>query len=197
MTATREVERKLRLSETYLAESQHLSHTSSFAWDQRRKEFVYVSNEFLHLFGFEQGKESHLLRAYQDRILPDDLPRVIDATRRAVIDKADFDINYRIGTPDGTIKHVQTVAHPVLNSEGEVIQLVGTNVDITRQYEAKERLLSAFDEIKRSQDHLRLVIDTIPTLVWRATPDGIQFASRKNRAADGVRITSSSRPRSW
>jgi hypothetical protein len=28
----------------------------------------------------------------------------------------------------------------------------------------------AFDEIKRSEDHLRLVIDTIPTLVWRAGP---------------------------
>jgi PAS domain S-box-containing protein len=173
VTATREVERKLRLSETYLAESQHLSHTSSFAWDQRRKEFVYVSDELLHLFGFEQGKESHLLRAYQDRILPDDLPSVIDATRRAVIDKADFDINYRIRIPDGTIKHVQTVAHPVLNSEGEVIQLVGTNVDITKQYEAKESLLSAFDEIKRSQDHLRLVTDTIPILVWRARADGV------------------------
>lgn len=173
VTATREVERKLKLSETYLAESQHLSHTSSFAWDQRRKEFVYVSDELLHLFGFEQGKDSHLLRAYQDRILPDDLPSVIDATRRAVIDKADFDINYRIRIPDGTIKHVQTVAHPVLNSEGEVIQLVGTNVDITKQYEAKERLLSAFDEIKRSQDHLRLVTDTIPILVWRARADGV------------------------
>jgi PAS domain S-box-containing protein len=173
VTATREVERKLRLSETYLAESQHLSHTSSFAWDRRRKEFVYVSDELLHLFGFEQGKDSHLLQAYQDRILPDDLPSVIDATRRAVIDKTDFDINYRIRIPDGTIKHVQTVAHPVLNSEGEVIQLVGTNVDITKQYEAKERLLSAFDEIKRSQDHLRLVTDTIPILVWRARADGV------------------------
>ena len=31
----------------------------------------------------------------------------------------------------------------------------------------------AFDEVNRSQDHLRLVIDTIPTLVWRAGPDGV------------------------
>ena len=31
----------------------------------------------------------------------------------------------------------------------------------------------AFDEIKKSEDRLRLVIDTIPTLVWRAGPEGI------------------------
>jgi PAS domain S-box-containing protein len=31
----------------------------------------------------------------------------------------------------------------------------------------------ASDEVARSQDHLRLVIDTIPILVWRADPDGV------------------------
>jgi PAS domain S-box-containing protein len=46
-------------------------------------------------------------------------------------------------------------------------------VDVTEQYEAKKELQRAFDEIKRSEDHLRLVIDTIPILVWRAGPEGI------------------------
>jgi PAS domain S-box-containing protein len=54
-----------------------------------------------------------------------------------------------------------------------VVQLVGTNVDVTEQYEAKEKLQRAFDEIKRSQDHLRLAIDTIPTLVWRSNAEGV------------------------
>jgi PAS domain S-box-containing protein len=180
VTATRETERKLRLSEAYLAESQHLSRTSSWAWDERRKEFAYVSDELLHLFGFEQGEDSHVLRNYHDRILPEDLPEVIDATRRAVADKTDFNVTYRIRLPNGTTKYVQTVGHPVLDGEGEVIQLVGANVDITTQYEAKEELQKAFDEIKKSQDHLQLVIDTIPTLVWRAAPDGVpDFLNRQ------------------
>jgi PAS domain S-box-containing protein len=50
--------------------------------------------------------------------------------------------------------------------------LVGTHVDVTEQYEAKEKLQKAFDEIKKSEDRLRLVIDTIPTLVWRSGPEG-------------------------
>jgi PAS domain S-box-containing protein len=45
-------------------------------------------------------------------------------------------------------------------------------VDVTEQYAAKEALQKAFDEIKKSEDRLRLVIDTIPTLVWRAGPEG-------------------------
>ena len=172
VTAAKETERKLRLSETYLAETQHLSHTSSWAWDERRKEFVYLSDELYRLFGVERGKESDLLQTYHDLIVPEDKPGVVEATRRAIRGKTDFDINFRIRLPDGTTKHAHSVGHPVLNSEGDLIQLVGTNVDVTEQYEAKEKLQKAFDEIKRSQDHLRLVIDTIPTLVWRSDPDG-------------------------
>ena len=173
VTATKETERKLRRSEAYLAETQHLSHTSSWAWDERLKKYVYLSDELYHLFGVEQGRESELVKTYHNRILPEDKLRVIDAARRAIRDKTDIEIDFRIKLPDGTTKHVHSVGHPVLNSEGNLIQLVGTNVDVTEQYEAKEKLQKAFDEIKRSQDHLRLVIDTIPTLVWRAKPDGV------------------------
>jgi PAS domain S-box-containing protein len=173
VTAAKETERKLRLSEAYLAESQHLSHTSSWAWDERQKEFVYTSDEIVHLFGFEGTEDSRILRAYRDRILDDDLPSVKEATRRAFVNKTDLNVTYRIRLPDGSVKHIRTVGHPVLDNEGTVIQLVGTNVDITEQYEAKEKLLRAFDEIKRSQDHLQLVTDTIPILVWRARADGV------------------------
>jgi PAS domain S-box-containing protein len=172
VTAARITERKLRLSEAYLAETQHLSHTSSWAWDEIRREFVYLSNELYQLFGVEAGKESDLLQTYHDRIVPEDQPGVIDTTQQAIRDKTDFEINFRIGLPDGTRKHVRSVGHPVLNNEGDLIQLVGTNVDVTEQYEANEKLQKAFDEIKRSQDHLQLVIDAIPILVWRTGQDG-------------------------
>ena len=45
--------------------------------------------------------------------------------------------------------------------------------DVTEQHLAKEALEKSLDEIKKSEDLLRRVIDTIPTLVWRAGPDGV------------------------
>src|SRR4030081_3838507 len=77
MTAAKEAERKLRRSEAYLAETQHLSHTSSWAWDVRRREFVYRSAEIYNLFGFDQGKGDVPLQAFRDRIFPEDRPRNI------------------------------------------------------------------------------------------------------------------------
>jgi PAS domain S-box-containing protein len=172
VTVAREAERKLRRSEAYLAETQHLSHTSSWAWDVRRREFVYRSAEIYHLFGFDPAKGAMPLQAFRDRILPEDRLHNIEATSRAIREKADFEVDFRVALPDGSIKRIHSVGHPVVNGDGEVIELIGTHLDVTEQYAAKEALQKAFDEIKKSEDRLRLVIDTIPTLVWRAGPEG-------------------------
>jgi PAS domain S-box-containing protein len=173
VTVAREVERKLRRSEAYLAETQHLSHTCSWAWDVGRREIVYRSAEVYHIFGFDPEKGDVPWQVFQDRIFPEDRLRNVEASSRAIREKADFEVDFRIAVPDGSIKRVHSVGHPVVNNEGVVIELIGTHVDVTEQYEAKEKLQKAFDEIKKSEDRLRLVIDTIPTLVWRTGPEGI------------------------
>ena len=173
VTVAREAERKLRRGEAYLAETQHLSHTSSWAWDVRRREFVYRSAEVYRLFGLDPEKDAGRQRPFRERIAPEDRARVVEVAQRAIREKADFEVDYRIVLPDGSIKRVHSVGHPVVNSAGDVIELVGTHVDVTEQYEAKEKLQRAFDDLKKSEDRLRLVIDTIPTLVWRAGPEGI------------------------
>jgi PAS domain S-box-containing protein len=166
------IEAALRRSEAYLAEAQHLSHTSSWAWDVRRRDFVYRSAEVYHLFGFDPEKGAVPLQAFRDRILPEDRLRNLEAASQAVREKADFEADFRIALPDGSIKRIHSVGHPVVGSDGDVLELIGTHVDVTEQYAAKETLEKAFDEIKKSEDRLRLVIDTIPALVWRTRPDG-------------------------
>jgi PAS domain S-box-containing protein len=173
VTVAMEAERKLRRSEAYLAETQHLSHTSSWAWDVPHQVFVYRSAEVYHLFGVDAEKNTGRQRSFYDRIVPDDRARVVEVAQRAVREKADFEVDYRIVLPGGSTKRVHSVGHPVVNNAGDVIELVGTHVDITEQFEAKEKLQRAFDDLKKSEDRLRLVIDTIPTLVWRAGPEGI------------------------
>jgi PAS domain S-box-containing protein len=159
-------------SELYLAETQHLSHASSWAWDVRRQEWAYRSAEVYRLFGFDPGKDAPPHEAFQDRIFSEDRRRIAEAVPRAIRDKADFEIDFRIALPDGSTKRVHSVGHPVIGVDGGVIEVIGTHVDVTEQHAAKERLQTAFDEIKKSEDRLRLVVDTIPTLVWRSGPEG-------------------------
>ena len=40
--------------------------------------------------------------------------------------------------PDGSVRHIHTIRHPVVNSAGEVVKLVGTSIDITERKRAEE-----------------------------------------------------------
>jgi PAS domain S-box-containing protein len=139
----------------------------------RRQEWAYRSPGIYGLFGFDPQQGEVPLQAFRDRIHPDDRRPNVEAAAQAIRDKADFDVNFRIVLPDGSIKHIHSVGHTVVGSDGDVVELVGTHVDVTEQHAASAALQKAFDEIKRSEDRLRLVIDTIPTLVWRAGADGV------------------------
>jgi PAS domain S-box-containing protein len=173
VTAIRDTERRLRRSEAYLAEAQRLSHTSSWAWDVRRREFVYRSPETYRLFGVDPDEDTGSPHPFYDRILPEDREWISEMVRRAVREKTDLEVDFRIVLPDKSIRYVHSVGHPFLGGDGEVVELVGTHIDVTEQQLANQRLQEAFDEIKKSEDRLRLVVDTIPALVWRASPDGV------------------------
>jgi len=189
ITIAREAERRLRRSESYLAEAQRLSHTGSWAWDVRLQTFVYRSPEVYHLFGFDPEKDPLSPQSFQDRILPEDRDLVVQMARQAVREKTDFEVDFRIDLPDGPTRYVHSVGHPLVGHDGEVLELVGTHIDVTEQHFAKEALQNAFDEIKKSEDRLRLVIDTIPTLVWRAGPDGVpDFLNQPALDYTGLRL---------
>src|SRR5216684_2188977 len=173
VTAAKETERKLRRSEAYLAEAQRLSHTGSWAWDARRREFVFRSPEAHRMLGLDPDEDTVPQQPLWDRVHREDRDRVIEMVRQALRKKTGFEGDYRIVLPDGSTRYVHSVGHTVVGHDGEVTELVGTHVDVTEQHLTNEALEKAFDEIKKSEDRLRLVIDTIPTLVWRAGPEGI------------------------
>src|SRR5260370_19242985 len=80
--------------------------------------------------------------------------------------------------PDGSSKYVHVVAHAVSDESGS-IEFVGAVMDVTEQHQARADLEKAFDEIKKSQDRMRLVIDTIPSMVLSILPDGsVDFVSQ-------------------
>jgi PAS domain S-box-containing protein len=172
VTGARETERRLRRSEAYLAEAQRLSHTGSWAWDVRRREFVFRSPEAHRMLGLDQ-EDAVPQQPLWDRVHHEDRDRVVEMVRHALREKTGFEGDYRVVLPGGSTRYVHSVGHTIVGDDGEAIELVGTHIDVTEQRLANEALQNAFDDIKKSEDRLRLVVDTIPALVWRARPDGV------------------------
>ncbi|MGA3227806.1 MAG: sigma 54-interacting transcriptional regulator, partial [Acidobacteriaceae bacterium] len=64
------------------------------------------------------------------------------------------EIEFRIALPDGTVKYIRAIGHPILDPSGELSECVGTAMDVTEQHEARAALETAFAEIKTLQDQL-------------------------------------------
>jgi transcriptional regulator with GAF, ATPase, and Fis domain len=88
-------------------------------------------------------------------IYPEDRPFIERTFETAVRQRSDFDTNYRIVRPDGTIRHIHNLAQPVLRESQEPTEYVGTIMDTTEQVEARAALAHAFEEINNLKERLQ------------------------------------------
>ena len=142
----------LRKSEANLAEAQRLSHTGSWDWDVASKR-IFWSAEMFNIFGFDPKTTTPTPENYLQSIHPDDRAP-IDAAASELHKGNDAEYNYRIVLPDNSIRYVRTIAHAITNDSGQVIEFVGTVIDVTEQRNAGKALEEAFEEIKTLKDQL-------------------------------------------
>ena len=167
ITERKRAEEALRRSEGYLAEAQRLSHTGSWAWNAASRHSVYWSQENYHLFGFDPEGGIPSDEVFYQRVHPEDRDRV----RREVFlespnEGSHFDVDFRIVLPGGAIKYIRSTGHPVRNISGDLVEYVGTSIDVT--------------ERKRAEERTRLIIDTVPAQLWTESPEGVvDFVNRR------------------
>ncbi|PYU24696.1 MAG: histidine kinase [Acidobacteria bacterium] len=143
----KQAEEALRRSEGYLAEAQRLTRTGSWAWNVASRRSIYWSQENYRLFGFDPEEGIPSDEVFYQRVHPEDRDRV---RREVFLERPDegshFDVEFRIVLPDGAIEYVRSTGHPVRNISGDLLEYVGTSIDVTerkRADEERERLRQA------------------------------------------------------
>jgi PAS domain S-box-containing protein len=175
VTPRKLAEEALRRSEGYLAEAQRLSHTASWAVQLPEREIIYWSKEMYLIFGLECGPTLPSRMEWTQRMHPEDIPHLDAIIEHAIRNRTDFEGDYRLLMLNGATKYIHVVGHPVMTSSGDVVELVGTAMDVTEQHEARAALQSAFEQIKAEQTELRRMTDAIAAYVYVLRPDGTPF----------------------
>src|SRR5262249_11540743 len=155
ITERKRTEEALRRSEAYLAEAQRLSKTGSWAYDVASERAIYFSEEAFRIFGLDPQSSKLPNREEFLRLMhPEDRDRFTERVAKAFREKADYAENYRFVMPDGTVKHIHERGHPILNETGEVVEYVGTEIDVTEQKQAEEesRERRAAEAANRAKD---------------------------------------------
>ncbi len=140
VTSIKRAEEELHKSEACLAEAQRLTHTGSCAIDGTSRETVYWSDEMFRIFGFDPQQGLPMFDQWLQRIHPEDRDKVKLASEKTFLTKVNCDIEFRIVKPDGTVKHIHGIGHPVLSATGEFVQVHGTMVDVTERKRAEQTL---------------------------------------------------------
>jgi DNA-binding NtrC family response regulator/PAS domain-containing protein len=141
-------------SEAYLLEAQRLTRTGSWAWSPVSGDIRYWSEECYRVLGFDPAGPPPPFETFFQRIHPDDQAGSRERFEKAIRDKADFEMDYRIVQPDGDTRNIHVVGHPALGPSGNLIEFIGTVIDVSERLRAEDDLRRAFDDIKELRDQL-------------------------------------------
>jgi PAS domain S-box-containing protein len=128
----------LQRSQAYLAEAQRLSHCGSFAWSVCG-EGMYWSEETYRIFECDQATEP-TLEFILERTHPEDRAFVQQVSNRARQERRHFHFEHRLLMPNGSVKHIEVVAHAVERHESDNFGFVGAVLDVTERKRAEEAL---------------------------------------------------------
>jgi PAS domain S-box-containing protein len=154
ITEQRRAEEALRRSEAYLSEAQKLTKTGSLAWDPVSHETFHCSDEIFRMFGLDPQKGMPAIAELLERVHPDDREYVAVRSRKDDDDKAEPVVDYKLLFPNGVLKYIHSIRRPILDDSGEVVEFMGSLVDVTEQHRSREALEKAFEEIKVLKDQL-------------------------------------------
>jgi len=134
----------LKRSEAFLREAQRLSSTGGFSWRVATNEIIW-SDEVYRIFEIEPA--GPLTADITDsRVHPEDGPLIYEKVNQARIDGKDFEFEYRLIMPDGSLKYLHTVFHNGQNADGQ-FEFVGAIQDVTERRRSEEAVAKLRSEL--------------------------------------------------
>lgn len=136
ITRRKAAEEQLRYVTERLSLANRTASIGIWDLDWRTKQAVWDDTTF-EIYGMNRV----IPVAYADiarRFHPEDRAAIDAALQRAADGEAQGPMEYRVIRPDGSIRHVSSVA--ARNGNGNALRLVGTVVDITKRKEMEEQI---------------------------------------------------------
>jgi PAS domain S-box-containing protein len=144
ITKRKLIEEELRRSEEFLAQAQQLSRTGSFSWRVSNNEITW-SDELYRIYELEPGV-TITLDVIRSRVHPEDLTLYEKMLAQARNGADDFEWQYRLLMPNGSIKYMHAVAHATRDQNGQ-LEYIAAVRDVTARRLSDEALDKARSEL--------------------------------------------------
>ncbi len=120
-----------------LSFAEKITMMGNWKWDLITNTVVWSANLY-NIFGVEGGTAISY-DTYFSFVHNNDKEKVTAYVENSINDKSDVDLMHRIKLRDGTVKTIQLLAEVVLDSKGDVVEMIGTCQDVTAQRMAENK----------------------------------------------------------
>ncbi len=149
VTERKQAEDQLRRSEASLHEAQRIGQMGSWSQDATSGA-MSGTPELYRIFGLDPSADKLTRDRLGQMIHPDDLAVVGATIARGRDTNTVIEVDHRVVRPDGTIRHVHGVSHPVFTDAGMLTEWIGTVMDVTELRQAEEALRQAYADLARA-----------------------------------------------
>ena len=138
-----------RLARRLTADLQHTTERLALAteaggvgtWDYDATTNALVwDDQMFRLYGITRARFSGAYEAWSAGLHPDDRRRAEAEFQQALREEKEFNTEFRVLWPDGTVRNIHALARVHQNVTGQPVRMLGTNWDITEIKQAEDAL---------------------------------------------------------
>lgn len=112
------------------------------------------SDEMYHLYGVDKSDFEGVFDAWESVVHPEDKEAAKKEVQLAISGEKDFDTEFRVIWPDGSIRHIRGMANIVRDQNGKALKMIGANWDITATRQSEKRLHDLLSITSEQNDSL-------------------------------------------
>jgi formate hydrogenlyase transcriptional activator len=158
ITERKRVEEALHKSKERYALAVVGSTDGLWDWDIS-SDTVYFSNRFKELLGYLPEEFPGSMDSFQSHLHPEDADVTWTAVERHLKGRIPYNVEYRLRVKSGEYRWFLARGQAIWDREGNPSRMAGSISDVTARKQAKEELLTAYEEIKELKDQLEAESD--------------------------------------
>jgi PAS domain S-box-containing protein len=178
-----EAEQELRAAEARLAAATLAGRIGTWDWDLRTDRLIW-SRIHEELWDYAPGEFRGTLEEFSRRIHPEDRDDLWAAARAAIDHKTEYQHEYRLVRPDGSIRWVLGRGSATYDETGRPRRMTGIVADVTGRKQSQLEIVRLLDEAKASEQRYRLLFENHPLPLWVYDLETLRFLAVNEAAVE-------------